>query len=85
MKIINNYEELILSIETNDVNRLENLLGYSDCRNRLINRYIKDNGTDNISKIISNLQATALRNEIEDICDVCDINNNYTKQIVYSA
>jgi len=64
MKILNNYDELILSIESNDVNRFENLLGYSDCRDNLIFRYADSFGVEAIYNVSKNLKATALKRVI---------------------
>ena len=72
MKILNNYNELIISIDSFDTKRFENLIAYSDCRNELINKYIQNYGIENINKIAKNIQAKALRNELEKICTECE-------------
>ena len=64
MKILNNYDEMILSIESNDTNRFENLLGYSDCRDNLIFKYADNFGVEGIYKVSKNLKATALKRVI---------------------
>ena len=71
MKIISNYDELILSIESNDICRFEKVFSYSDCRNKLINKYIQNFGRDNLHKISDSLQAKALQNELNEICNGC--------------
>lgn len=81
MKILSNYDELILSIDSSDTKRFESLLAYSDCRNDLINKYVENYGVENIHKITKNVQARALKNELEKICLECknldcQINNN---------
>jgi hypothetical protein len=74
MKILNNYTELIIAIESNDTKRFENLLAYSDCRNDLINKYVQNYGITDIRKIAQNIEATALKNELEKICMECTYN-----------
>ena len=44
MKIINNYDELVLSIRLNDTTRVEELLIYSDCRGAIISKYVESYG-----------------------------------------
>ena len=74
MRILSNYDELILSVDSYDTKRFESLLAYSDCRNDLVNQYIQSFGTKNISKIARNIQAKALKNELEKICTECGHN-----------
>jgi len=84
MKIINNYNEMIISIESNDINRLENLLRYCDSRNNLIVRYIENHGTEHITKISNQLQAIAFKKEIAELCSRSDINSrNNTRKVIY--
>jgi len=64
MKVLNNYNELILSIQSNDSNRFENLLGYSDCRDDLIMRYVKNFGVDAIYEVSQHIKAIALKRMI---------------------
>ncbi len=68
MKVLNNYDELIIAIDSNDTKRFEGLLAYSDCRNDLVNRYIQNYGIENISKITETIEARALKNILEDHC-----------------
>jgi len=75
MRILSNYDELILSIDSSDTKRFENLMAYSDCRNDLINKYIENYGSININKITKNIQAKALKNELEKICNECNDNS----------
>ena len=72
MKILSNYDELILSIDSSDTKRFENLIAYSDCRNDLINKYVENYGVESIHKITKNVQARALKNELEKICLECE-------------
>ncbi|MGB3749941.1 MAG: hypothetical protein WA945_00070 [Arcobacteraceae bacterium] len=64
MKVLNNYNELILSIQSNDSNRFENLLGYSDCRDDLILRYVNSFGVDAIYQVSQRIKAIALKRMI---------------------
>ena len=71
MKILNNYDELILCIDSKDTKRFENLLAYSDCRNDLIKKYIQNFGIENITKLMQNVEAKALKLSLEKICSDC--------------
>ena len=72
MKILNHYSELIIAVDSQDTQRFEKLLAYSDCRNDLINKYIKNYGTENINLITKSIEAKALKNELEKICSECE-------------
>jgi len=87
MRILSNYDELIISVDSYDTKRFENLLAYSDCRNELVNKYIQSFGIKNIRKITKNVQAKALKNELEKICIECEHKNckmNLNTNIRYS-
>ena len=71
MKILNNYDELILSIDSKDTKRFETLLSYSDCRNELLNKYIQNFGIEEIIKLTQNIEAKALKSNLEKICTEC--------------
>jgi len=73
MKILNNYDELIICIDSQDTKRFENLLAYSDCRNELVNKYIQNFGIDSIQKLTQNIEAKALKLNVEKICSECKI------------
>ena len=71
MKILNNYDELIISVDSEDTKRFEKLLAYSDCRNELLTKYIQNFGIKNITKLTQNVEAKALRFNLEKICSDC--------------
>ena len=84
MKIINNYDEMIISIKSNDIQRLESLLRYCDSRNSLIVRYIENYGTEHITKISNQLEAVAFKKEVTELCNRCESNNkNFTRKVIY--
>jgi len=71
MKLLNNYDELIICIDSQDTKRFENLLAYSDCRNELLNKYIQNFGIDSIKNLTQNVEAKALKLNLEKICSEC--------------
>jgi len=71
MKILNNYEELIISVDLDDTKKFEKLLAYSDCRNELLTKYIQNFGIEGITRLTNNVKAKALRFTLEKICSEC--------------
>jgi len=75
MKILNNYDELILCIDSQDTKRFENLLAYSDCRNELLNKYIQNFGLESVNQLTQKIEAKALKLNLEKICSECKMND----------
>lgn len=75
MKLLNNYDELIISVDSDDTKRFEKLLAYSDCRNELLTKYIQNFGIKNIIRLTQNVEAKALRFNLEKICSDCKEND----------
>lgn len=67
--IINNYDDLVLSIRLNDIKRVEELLSYSDCRSEIICKYVEFYGVVRITKLIPKIKAKALKDFIINICE----------------
>jgi len=73
MKIRNHYNELIIAVDLQDTRKFEKLLSYSDCRNELLHKYIQNFGIENVRKLTQNIEAKALKVNLEKICSECKV------------